>query len=399
MQKVRLKNRRMDTKNIKRDLISYIVSYLDVKELMTIQKTSRLMRKSCLAQESFMNFVKEYSDLKELIKQNNFSFNQILQSKDNLLQVQSKLSRNLTYLPEILIKEFQNAFGGDSSLFLANCKMPISKENSNTDLLCNMMKKISCLKHFGFDNCKVKDDIFRRIINVLDYRIIHTLFLERNRINLFDINSISSLLTRKSTLKKLSLNDNESIKDKGIVTLCSYLKNNQNLNELNLRMTGFESQGLRELADLLKTNTSIKEIDISCNNFPPESIKYLSEAVKINKDLNVLKINNNNLNDEGFIMLCEGLNTNEGISSLEVGSNLISDTGFYHFSGLLKKNKHLDFIILKSNKIKDQGLHDFLDMIIKQNVSLRMIDLDRNEILDKESFKHAIKNSNIEFRL
>lgn len=113
--------------------------------------------------------------------------------------------------------------------------------------------------------------------------------------------------------------------------LSNILVENEAIEDIDLKGSGLDDEGLIQLCEALKDNKSIKKLNLSSNNFSERGAKTLEEALSGNSTLKEVDLSNNQL---GF----------EAISSLQcicnpIGLELITEGNFV-FEEVLNATTH-----------------------------------------------------------
>jgi hemolysin III len=113
--------------------------------------------------------------------------------------------------------------------------------------------------------------------------------------------------------------------------LVSILSKNKNINDVNLRGTGLDDDGVIEICNIINNNKTITNLNLAQNNFGKLGAKALEDALKTNNTLKALDLTNNQL---GF----------ESIQQLECSCQLsglvLMKSGNFVFEEILNATSH-----------------------------------------------------------
>ncbi len=97
---------------------------------------------------------------------------------------------------------------------------------------------------------------------------------------------LRDMLQRNSTLEVLHLSGNDQVSDTGAFFIAESLKRNSSLRELNLGRCGIGDEGVKSLSDALVENDSLKRLDLDSNDGITErGLSALTECLKTNSGL------------------------------------------------------------------------------------------------------------------
>ena len=120
---------------------------------------------------------------------------------------------------------------------------------------------------------------------LLKIRSVYTIAVIRTTIKPDVIHSFSSQLSNNHTLTRLSIR-NDSIDDEGVTALVQSLKCNTTLKYLTLNDNqGVTSASIQSLLELIVTNNTIVQLELRHNKIDTNGILILVESLKTNKTL------------------------------------------------------------------------------------------------------------------
>jgi hemolysin III len=85
--------------------------------------------------------------------------------------------------------------------------------------------------------------------------------------------------------------------------LSSILQENHSIEQLDLKGSGLDDEGLSQLCDVLKTNKGVKKLNLSSNSFSESGAKNLEDALSGNGTLQEVDLSNNSLGFEAISSL------------------------------------------------------------------------------------------------
>jgi hypothetical protein len=132
------------------------------------------------------------------------------------------------------------------------------------------------------------------------------------------------------------------------------VKENQNINCIDLMAVKIDENGLRSLGDIIIHSPNIKSLILQWN--------YLNE------------------NSAGFEYLCETLNKSN-LVFLNLNNNKITNSLCYYISELIKNSRSIMSIDLRGNDIRNEGAKILLSSLMINN-SIQELNLEGNKITD-----------------
>jgi Ran GTPase-activating protein (RanGAP) involved in mRNA processing and transport len=165
-----------------------------------------------------------------------------------------------------------------------------------------------------------------------------------NKITSVGASIIAKALNRNATLDILYLNKNH-LSDKGIYTLATTLSlNNSKLSFLGLQDTGITDEGVKYIAEMLKTNTAIDRLLLSWNGISDQGVKILVDALtNHNTTLQTLRLSNNKLiSDSSAEFLVEMLKQNKTLRCLDICNCKLSEKGKEQLRQITRSKQKFD---------------------------------------------------------
>ena len=123
-----------------------------------------------------------------------------------------------------------------------------------------------------------------------------------------------------NSLEELILGFN-SIKDKGVEILATFISDLQNLIKLDLG-NNLISTGIQVLADKLENLAKLEELYLTKNNFSNKDAEVLFNKCKRNKNLQIVDISRNLIDYDGVVRIAMVIKTNKSIQSISLADCL-----------------------------------------------------------------------------
>mmetsp|Transcript_1201 Transcript_1201/g.1927 ORF Transcript_1201/g.1927 Transcript_1201/m.1927 type:complete len:472 (-) Transcript_1201:24-1439(-) len=213
--------------------------------------------------------------------------------------------------------------------------------------------------------------------------------------NYFDDDNITPFfrgLTRSSSIRRLSLYDENYICFNGIQSMVPFLQNASNLLELNI--TGNKNNIIAEGFSLLFRALSDSPIKkITFNNFDMDSFEIDDTSVPNN--LVILDLNGNKINADGCRQIAKLLRReNATLKELHLGHNQIDDEGISILANALRTNTSLSLMNLQDNEgIMIEGMKPVLKLL--NDISSIKATLQSNHTLFSMTFNDSFENTDI----
>jgi len=183
---------------------------------------------------------------------------------------------------------------------------------------------------------------------------------------------------------------NNRLGDDGIEMVGSYLRYNENLEELFVDSCLVGNDGLSSLHDALLVNRAMKHLSLAGNKFSLPGITKLCSALELNASLQHLNLSLNDLGPEASCVIGNLFIKNDTISILSINSinmlgSLNSSYGVHGFCNALASNRTLTHLSMKNNDINDQVLVELAQSLTRNPVLLKL-DLSGNPIVNDDWF-------------
>lgn len=168
-------------------------------------------------------------------------------------------------------------------------------------------------------------------------------------------------------INSINLNYN-LISEESCIFLSEALGKNITIKLLYINGVNFSPEVCKMIGHGLSKNTSIEKLHMCYNNsLRIEGISILLTSLKINKTLQNLFFNDNSLKREGSKILSGYLKDNQILKELYIEKNDIGDEGLFYIANSLKNNKCLEILNLSENHITAVGLKSLSSLLGQEN--------------------------------
>lgn len=182
-----------------------------------------------------------------------------------------------------------------------------------------------------------------------------------------DVSSISEMLTKNSSIKKLILSSNKLSK---FQTFTSALAINSSLTTLSLISTGLQLDSMITLARSLSNNTSLTSLDVSGNDLS-EAPQNFMRSLKGNATLRFLAMNETGFGDSGAKAIARILNQLPALTTLNLDSTGIGKSGGRALLIGVGSHPLLTYLSLDDNPLLPPNLLDSIqDKLAKRIATL-----------------------------
>ena len=239
--------------------------------------------------------------------------------------------------------------------------------------------KSEYLKDVSIDNCYFNKCGVREIVNVLSnkvslssIKIVDTNVEEesikplastiRNNVNLkilqldscnlqAGIEKIINAIEGITTLKSLSITNNEYISPTISDRLATALQSNNSLNQLDLANNNLKTSAIIILQCVSMIISHLRLLNLEGNHIPREAGEALEFLIINNPGIEILILNNNNLCD-GAVKIARALKSVTSLKTLDLGNNDLPESIMNEFSQIFISNKCLERLSLCNNNLK-----------------------------------------------
>ena len=271
-----------------------------------------------------------------------------------------------------------NQISDDGAIAISSCLKSLQELNmSNTEIsnkgaekIARAIKANTALERLDISHCYI-DNGMPIISNCLQSSSLKELNMSHNA--MVNNCAIMDVEVDNTTLQKLDISYCD-ISDDGVVVICNFLKN---LQEINMSHNKIAKKGSIKIAEVIKFNTQLQLLNISYCGIPDDGAIAISESYKSNKTLQELIISWNS--DQVIV--------NTVHLSWKLSEKNIGNTGALIVSNLLSLNKTVKILQLSisHNNIFKEGVVAISDCLN----NLQDVNMSHNKISFKEAEKIA----------
>ncbi|KAG2378490.1 hypothetical protein C9374_008129 [Naegleria lovaniensis] len=238
------------------------------------------------------------------------------------------------------------------------------------------------INYLNLSNCGISDDNVNVLSCLKECRLVRKLNLSRNELGCTSLKYLSEKLliheVMNCNLEELLLSHN-LIGNLGLVALSKWISHNSTLRILSLNDNNFDFLGVKALCYGMILNNSITTIDVSNNNLKRCHI-LLSQLVQLCKQLQSISCKNTSIYDPSFDLNLKSSN----ILHLDIEGNDLGDEIVMKLvSSLMHHHSTIYSLNLKRNKISDQSMESLIKLL-KHNSGISILDL-RENLLSESS--------------
>ncbi|CAI2380359.1 unnamed protein product [Moneuplotes crassus] len=188
--------------------------------------------------------------------------------------------------------------------------------------------------------------------------------------------SLGPKVLKSKAIRTLDL-ETSKLSQKGIDSLCKYLKWNKNLNSLNLARNSINNEALQYILDALEDNDNIETLDLSMNRFDSLIVADICRIIETTYIKN-LTLKDNNFGRKGAFKIAQILLTETSKNILErVDFSCIkSDAeGTAKILECLAKGHTIKSFTYDRNRISTPKAWGFLRTVISSNALIQYLSL------------------------
>jgi hypothetical protein len=185
-------------------------------------------------------------------------------------------------------------------------------------------------------------------------------------------NFFTELLEDKVSLHSLRLMPKPYLTEDQLINIADSLKNNKGLRSLELS-GDMQDKGMQALVKIVKKN-EIQNLLLSNQydkqkQITDDGAKALADALKDNKQLQVLDVSHNKIGDIGAKALADALKDKNHLQVLRLNHNQIGDIGSKAFINALRGKELIRDIYLAQNMISEDNKRDLAQFANKNNIT------------------------------
>ena len=266
-------------------------------------------------------------------------------------------------------------------------ELRLNNNNLQTDEIIQIsvaVDKLSSLKILSLTNNNgLSKDSAINLSFAFNNKQLHTLHLGSNDLQSEGIIAMAEILTDVSTLRNLILSNN-GITEEGSDSLAFLINANKNLEKLYLDNNLLRSAGLNKVSNILKHFTTLKVLNLKCNKLDSEAANGIAAVITSNQSLEIINLSDNNLQTVGIIKVARALQTIHSLKSLDISKNQITERAADDISVAISSNTGLEKLIFSNNAFKSSGITTICVGIVKHINILRVLRISNNSV-EKEA--------------
>jgi Ran GTPase-activating protein (RanGAP) involved in mRNA processing and transport len=202
---------------------------------------------------------------------------------------------------------------------------------------------------------------------------------------------VSAIGHRSSGVQSLLLGLNRDIGVNGAQNIAMSLKTNRTLTALDLEDTGLLDLGVRAIALSIAKNDTMQTLWLMTNSIGDDGASALADTLWTNRGLQNLCLGNNDISTVGIHALATSLEYNSTLIKFDLSTNpRIGLAGKQRLVSILKTNVGLQEILMNRNQIgqDDEGRRETsvvqaISEALSKNRTLRLLSLRENFVRDE----------------
>ena len=243
----------------------------------------------------------------------------------------------------------------------------VLSENTNLEVLdisCNhlqatgaikifkAMKNISNLETINISHNMITDEAAENIATVLSHNInLKTIDLSSNYFKPEGFVEIFDGIKNIVHLEKLFIGCNEITGFKALDCIANFLFHNVELQELDLRNSFLQAEGIIKIFKSMKSITNLRKLYICDNIISDEAAGDIAAILSQNPKLEELDVSCTNLQTTGAVKIFEGMRETSTLTQINIAHNMITDKATEHVMNILSNNNKLKEINLNYNNV------------------------------------------------
>ena len=307
-----------------------------------------------------------------------------LRNASHIKKIIINYSRFSEQLPESILSSQDKL----EELYLGNNQLQLVATK-----LATAIKNISSIKVLTFENNAIPEETADELSAAIRANSsLEKLWLHGNHLGSSTV-MIVNALKRVSTLKELTLNNNENRSEELAPAIACVLINNKSMAKLGLSNNGLNDDGVIKIAESLCKHTKLKWIYLQNNNITEKSAEALSSVTSNNKGLEALHLGYNQLK-LGATKLATALKTISSLKVLDLNNNNILEETADELSAAIRANDLLEKLYLSGNHLGSSTV--MIVNALKEISSLKVLNLNNNNIPEEaaDELATAIRANN-----
>uniref|UniRef100_H3ADL4 Uncharacterized protein n=1 Tax=Latimeria chalumnae TaxID=7897 RepID=H3ADL4_LATCH len=255
---------------------------------------------------------------------------------------------------------------------LNNCYLT----SASCEALSSFLSRNPSLIELNLDNNTIKDAGMRLICNVSKNQI-QKMSSNNCYLTSTSCRDLSSFLSRNQSLTELNLSDNP-IQDSGMSLICNcMMQPHWQNNKIHLNSCRFTSGCCEVLSSFMRRNWSLTDLNLSFNWIQDSGMSLICKAD--NDQIQILRLKSCSLTSGCCEALCSFLKQNQSLRELDLSSNEIEDSGL---SEICKADNNQLQKLSSSNCYLTSICCEALSSFLSRNQSLTELNLSNNPIKD-----------------
>ena len=262
-----------------------------------------------------------------------------------------------------------------------NYKLTLLNLNNNdmsekvAEYLASVIKNNFNLKYLGLANNSLGPSALCILQALKDHKKLQILHLDKNNMTGQVAEALASVIKNNTGLEEIWLSYNDL--KLSTSAILQALKENSNLEILDLSNNNITGEIAEDLASVIKNNLDLKQLNLGNNKLGPSTSTIL-QALKGNSKLTLLNLNCNNMTGEVKDDLASVIKNNPGLEKLYLSENDFKLSAVLILQAL-KGNSKLRFLDLNSNNMTGR-VAKYLAAVIKNNPNLEQLGLRNNNL-------------------
>ena len=248
--------------------------------------------------------------------------------------------------------------------------------HSSENFILSSLSTITTLTWLDLSNNQITEGADEVLASVIMHNTgLEDLYLNRSNLGVGTL-KVAQALQHITTLRMLSLNNNNNIPHEACNELALAIKSNKHLKKLWLNNNNLHSS-TNVILKILTTITTLTVLNLNNNQLTEGADEILASVIMHNTGLEELCLNGTNLG-VGTLKLAQALQCISTLRILDLGNNNIPQEACDELALAIKSNKHLKKLLLNNS-----NLHSSTNVILKiltTITTLTVLNLSNNQI-------------------